>query len=93
MAGLKRKHGEEAPGHIYANSSRNKTSVEPRIDPTYGQRSAIPLDETTNDEDETDFAYDEEMDALAYLRSVRCVLPALGFDIQHCDHLLWQAIY
>ena len=45
------------------------------MDPTYGQRSAIPgLDDyTAFDGDEDGLNYDEDMDALAYLRSVRLV--------------------
>jgi hypothetical protein len=50
--------------------------VEARVDPTYGQRSAIPgLDDDTtmngDDGDDGELNYEEDMDALAYLRSVR----------------------
>jgi hypothetical protein len=75
MAGTKRKHGEEISDAMYSNKSRSRPSVEARVDPTYGQRSAIPgLDDNTVMEgDEDDFYYDEDMDALAYLRAVRLV--------------------
>jgi hypothetical protein len=75
MAGKKRKHGDDSPDAVFTNKSRSRPSAEGRIDPTYGQRSAIPgLDNSTimEGEDE-DLSYDEEMDALAYLRSVRLV--------------------
>jgi hypothetical protein len=73
MGGIKRKSGSEFQSEGYNKKSRS--AIEPRIDPTYGQRSAIPgLDDDTafNDGDELD--YSEDMDALAYLRSVRSVL-------------------
>lgn len=49
-----------------------------RVDPTYGQRSAIPgLDEDAYGDTESEIAYEDEGgitgDALAYLRSVRWV--------------------
>ncbi|PMD14447.1 hypothetical protein NA56DRAFT_694090 [Hyaloscypha hepaticicola] len=73
MAGMKRKHGEDSSEAVYTSKSRSRPSVEGRIDPTYGQRSAIPGldDDTIIDGDDQDLNYDEEMDALAYLRSVR----------------------
>ncbi len=75
MAGTKRKHGEESSEAVYASNSRSRPSVEGRIDPTYGQRSAIPGldDDTIMEGDDEDLNYDEGMDALAYLRSVRLV--------------------
>lgn len=74
MAGTKRKQDEDSPGALYSNKSRSRPSVEARVDPTYGQRSAIPgLDDTAFDGDEDGLNYDEDMDALAYLRSVRLV--------------------
>ena len=75
MAGTKRKHGEDSPDAFYSNKSRSRPSVEARIDPTYGQRSAIPGldDDTIMEGEDEDLNYDEEMDALAYLRSVRLV--------------------
>lgn len=78
MAGTKRKYGEDSQEAVYTNKSRSRTSVEARIDPTYGQRSAIPGldDDTIMDGGNEDLNYDEEMDALAYLRSVRLVYPA-----------------
>ena len=76
MAGLKRKLGEESPRELYSNKSRTRTSVEARVDPTYGQRSALPgLDpQTIDDGDEDGLNYDDDgMDALIYLRAVRLV--------------------
>jgi hypothetical protein len=75
MAGTKRKHGEESSEAVYTSKSRSRPSVEGRIDPTYGQRSAIPGldDDTVMEGDDEDLNYDEGMDALAYLRSVRLV--------------------
>jgi hypothetical protein len=73
MAGTKRKYGEEASEAVYSNKSRSRPSVEARVDPTYGQRSAIPGldDDTTMEGEDDDLNYDGEMDALAYLRAVR----------------------
>jgi hypothetical protein len=73
MAGTKRKHAEESSEKFYSNKSRSRPSVEARIDPTYGQRSAIPGldDDTTMEGEDEDFSYGEEMDALVYLRAVR----------------------
>jgi hypothetical protein len=48
-----------------------------RVDPTYGQRSAIPgLDDAGEDVDgaESDVEYSVDVEALRYLRSVRCVV-------------------
>lgn len=75
MAGTKRKHGDESPEMVYTNKSRSRPSVAAGIDPTYGQRSAIPGldDDTIMEGDDDDLNYDEEMDALKYLRSVRSV--------------------
>lgn len=73
MAG-KRKYGQDSPEQ--GNKSRHRPTVEPRVDPTYGQRSAIPgLDDDTIMEGEEEWMnYDDDgMDALAYLRSVRLV--------------------
>jgi hypothetical protein len=70
----KRKYSDESPTGIYDNKSRARQSVEARVDPTYGQRSALPgLDDETLDYDD-ELNYGDEMDALAYLRSVRQVL-------------------
>lgn len=81
MGGTKRKNEEEYSGEVYSNKSRSRPSVEARIDPTYGQRSAIPGldDDTTMEGEEDDLNYDEEMDALAYLRAVRLVDPLSMF--------------
>lgn len=76
MAGAKRKYDQESADQLYTNKSRSRPSVEARVDPTYGQRSAIPgLDDDTiiNDLGEG-LDYEEDMDALAYLRAVRLVL-------------------
>ena len=47
--------------------------MEARVDPTYGQRSAIPGldDDTVMEGDEDTLDYDEDMEALKYLRAVR----------------------
>lgn len=73
MADNKRKHDDDPQSSRRSKKSRPGPSVEPRVDPTYGQRSAIPGldDEVFGDEDELD--YSEDMGALAYLRSVRFV--------------------
>ncbi len=74
MSGNKRKHEADDSLHpVYSNKSRSRPSAEARVDPTYGQRSALPgLDEDTapiaSDEE---LNYDDGMDALAYLRAVR----------------------
>jgi hypothetical protein len=68
---VKRKYDDESSSGIYDNKSRARQSIEARVDPTYGQRSALPgLDEDTFVEDD-DLNYGDEMGALAYLRSVR----------------------
>ncbi len=77
MSGNKRKNEEDdLTQQVYSNKSRSRPSVEARVDPTYGQRSALPgLDEDTaligSDEE---LNYDDGMDALAYLRAVRLVI-------------------
>lgn len=77
MTGSKRKHSDDldSPGAIYSNKSRARSTGESiaRIDPTYGQRSALPgLDEDTRGGDDGDgLNYDEEADAISYLISVR----------------------
>jgi hypothetical protein len=83
MAGAKRKHEDDPPEQVYGNKSRHRPAVEPRVDPTYGQRSAIPGldDETTMEGDEDWMNYDDDMDALAYLRAVRLVSPSLPQSI------------
>ena len=77
MANTKRKHGSDSPDQLYSNKSRARASIEARVDPTYGQRSALPgLDDETIMEGQEDWLdYDEGMDALSYLRAVRLVLP------------------
>ena len=76
MAGTKRKHDKDSPSGLYSNKSRSRPCVEARVDPTYGQRSAIPGldDDTAFDVGENGLNYDEDMDALVYLRSVRLVV-------------------
>lgn len=75
MAGTKRKHGDDSTDTVYNSKSRSRPSAEARIDPTYGQRSAIPGldDDTIMEGEDGDLKYDEEMDAMTYLRSVRLV--------------------
>lgn len=75
MTGTKRKSRGDTPEEVYNHRARSKPSAEARVDPTYGQRSAIPGldDDTVQDEGGLDYD-DEEMDALAYLRAVRLVL-------------------
>lgn len=74
-AGMKRKYVGIDCEQLYSNKSRNKP-VEGRVDPTFGQRSALPGldDDTSMEADEEGLNYDEEEDAaLAYLRAVRLV--------------------
>ncbi|KAG9244552.1 hypothetical protein BJ878DRAFT_441135 [Calycina marina] len=57
---------------LYNNKSRDKPSIEGRVDPTYGQRSALPgLDEDPAFGGDDELSYDDDMDAISYLRSVR----------------------
>jgi len=78
MVADKRKHVDDATGEVYSNKSRAKTAAIARVDPTYGQRSAIPLDD--DDENDSELLYEEQPGALAYLRSVRSVVytPSYG---------------
>lgn len=72
MADNKRKQElDSSTDELYSNKSRARPSATARLDPTYGQRSAFPVDE--EGEEDGEFAYDDEMDALAYLKSVRLV--------------------
>lgn len=73
MAGMKRKHGVNPSDGVEFYTSSSRTSFEARIDPTYGQRSAIPGldDQTVMEGDKDTLDYDDEMDALRYLRAVR----------------------
>ncbi|KAH7333153.1 hypothetical protein BKA65DRAFT_507279 [Rhexocercosporidium sp. MPI-PUGE-AT-0058] len=72
MAGTKRKSRGDTPEEVYSSKSRSKAFTEAKVDPTYGQRSAIPgLDNEGLHYSDEDFDYDEDMDALAYLRAVR----------------------
>ncbi|KAF4624503.1 hypothetical protein G7Y89_g13667 [Cudoniella acicularis] len=73
MSGGKRKHDPDSPGELYSNKSRSRPSAEARVDPTYGQRSALPGldDENRSLGDGGDLEYDDDLDALSYLRAVR----------------------
>jgi hypothetical protein len=74
MATSKRKHHEDGPSQSNKSRARVPGEAYARVDPTYGQRSAIPgLDDETSVDDEGTLNYDEDMDAIAYLRSVRLV--------------------
>jgi hypothetical protein len=74
MAGTKRKDSDDLD-HLYSNKSRSRPSViEARVDPTYGQRSALPGldDETETSWDDERLSYDDiSLEALNYLRLVR----------------------
>ncbi|KAH8655026.1 hypothetical protein BGZ60DRAFT_435429 [Tricladium varicosporioides] len=74
MSATKRKYDPNSPGQLYSNKSRSRPTAEARVDPTYGQRSAIPGldDETGGDDDSDSLNYDEDgSNALSYLRAVR----------------------
>lgn len=74
MSATKRKYDPDSPGQLYSNKSRSRPTAEARVDPTYGQRSAIPGldDETGGDDDGDSLDYDEDgSNALSYLRAVR----------------------
>jgi hypothetical protein len=75
IAGTKRKQSDDSSDRLYSNKSRSRPSIaEARVDPTYGQRSALPGldDETTALWDEESLTYDDtSSEALNYLRSVR----------------------
>lgn len=71
----KRKLNHDSSGELYDHKARNRPNEEASIDPTYGQRSAIPGldDDAFFDGYGDDLNYDDDMDALTYLRSVRLV--------------------
>ncbi|TVY19575.1 hypothetical protein LARI1_G003409 [Lachnellula arida] len=73
MSGTKRKHSDDSPSEVYNYKSRSRPSVEARVDPTYGQRSALPgLDDVSRiNVDNDELNYSEDMDALSYLQVVR----------------------
>lgn len=72
MAGTKRKHTQGSSNEFYSSKSRTKPTVEARVDPTYGQRCALPgLDANIDGYDE-ELSYDDQ-DALSYLKAVRLV--------------------
>ncbi|ESZ94500.1 hypothetical protein SBOR_5113 [Sclerotinia borealis F-4128] len=65
MAGTKRPRSlSPSLSHIYSHKRSNPVK-DGRVDPVYGQRSALPADDDSLSLDE------EGMDALSYLRSVR----------------------
>lgn len=65
MAGTKRARSPSPSlSHIYSNKRSNPVR-EGRVDPVYGQRSALPADDDSISLDE------DGLDALSYLRSVR----------------------
>lgn len=73
MAGTKRKHGDNTPGQINGSKSQARQSeVQPRLDPTYGQRSALPGldDDNITADDDLDYA-ETDSEALHYLKTVR----------------------
>ena len=74
MSFNKRKHDDD-PSY----KKRSRGEVNAPVDPTYGQRSAIPGldDDTRGDSDGDSLNYDEDLDALAYLRAVRLVPPPI----------------
>ncbi|KAF7934934.1 uncharacterized protein EAE98_002979 [Botrytis deweyae] len=65
MTGTKRARSPSPPGsYLYSNKKSNSV-IEARVDPIYGQRSALPADDDSLSLDE------DGIDALNYLRSVR----------------------
>lgn len=84
MPTKKRKYGDgddddddNSSNVLYSNRKSIKVTV--GVDPTYGQKSAIPgLDDDTRFEaDEDGLTCDEDIDALRYLRAVRLVKTPL----------------
>jgi len=75
MESKKRKlNDEEVSAEPLYNNKYQSTPA--NVDPTYGQRSAFPgLDDDYEQGGDGDPDYDEEMDAMVYLRAVRLVLP------------------
>jgi hypothetical protein len=72
MSSSKRKLDDDGPSHSNKSRARAPGEAYARVDPTYGQRSAIPgLDNETGSDEDASLNYDEDMDAIAYLRSVR----------------------
>lgn len=81
MEGVKRKSWDDTSAETPPLKKQHSAkTVEARVDPTYGQRSAIPgLDDDTSFGDEDELDYSEDMNALEYLRSVRLVIsPTAG---------------
>lgn len=74
MAGTKRKQDDDSSEQLYSNKSRARQPMaEARVDPTYGQRSALPgleLDAIAPGSDDLDYN-DDSLEAMNYLRSVR----------------------
>jgi hypothetical protein len=52
------------------SNNRKQHNGQPGIDPTYGQRNAFPVDSLTTPSDD-DLEFEDQTDALAYLRSVQ----------------------
>ncbi|CAG8979697.1 hypothetical protein HYALB_00003928 [Hymenoscyphus albidus] len=74
MSSSKRKQPDDFNSPIFTNKSRARSTGESiaRIDPTYGQKFALPgLDKDTREDDGDSLNYDEETDAISYLMSVR----------------------
>lgn len=65
MAGTKRARSPSPPGSYLYSKKKSNSAIEARVDPIYGQRSALPADDDSQSLDE------DGIDALAYLRSVR----------------------
>lgn len=65
MAGTKRARSPSPSLSQFYSNKRSNTVAEGRVDPVYGQRSALPADDDSVSLDE------EGMNALSYLRSVR----------------------
>jgi len=75
MNGTKRKLENDTSSQLYSNKMRSRPSIEARVDPTYGQRSALPgLDpDTAIEGDDEELNFEEGINALTYLRAVRLV--------------------
>ncbi|KAM0316099.1 hypothetical protein ACHAO8_003339 [Botrytis cinerea] len=65
MAGTKRARSPSPPGSYLYSKKKSNSAIEARVDPIYGQRSALPADDDSLSLDE------DGIDALTYLRSVR----------------------
>ncbi|KAF7956065.1 hypothetical protein EAE96_004986 [Botrytis aclada] len=65
MAGIKRARSPSPPSSYLYSNKKSNSMIEARVDPIYGQRSALPADDDSLSLDE------DGIDALNYLRSVR----------------------